>query len=897
MNYPIWETLTIGGPTLIAVMAVIHVYVAHLAVGGGLYIWLTDLKGYREERPEIHAYLKKYMVFFVLLTTVFGAVTGVGIWFVIALVSPAATTTLIHTFVFGWAIEYVFFVGEIAAVLVYYYYFDRLGRKYRLRLAALYFIFAWLSLFVINGIIDFMLTPGGWIESRNFWDGFFNPTYWPALFFRTFIALMFAGLFGYVTTVFLEKPEFRRRMVHYCTRWLLWPMLGLVPSALWYYYAVPETFRAVNFGMNPGGPVSINVLIVTTGLIFLLGVLMSASRGMGLQKAASIIIIPIGLLWMGGFEYSREIARKPYVIAHYMYSNSILTGDVELLNREGVLKHARWTTVKEVTDQNRLEAGRELFNLQCLACHTVGGVRNDILSRTRNYGYDGLVAQLTGQGKVLGYMPPFIGTRAEKEALAAFIHVELQGRELPPAAYTGQTAMGGKTGGPEAEIPPFDPRNDKYVLLVWNDLGMHCMSDCDEMFSFLPPANTLEAQLIERGPRPRIVTSGVEISFRVEDGHLNPSQHVPFWGYSEENYGVALEPGQGLFGKGIEGNFDFVPGEDMYRARGIPVVPYRDDGTYNPYPLVHVAARDSGNGQVLVRTSVVAPVSTEADCWRCHGGEPRWEGVAGISTETAGNILKAHDRLSGTDLYREALAGRPQLCQSCHADPALEAEGKPGLLNLSASIHGWHAPYMAGMDDRSCSYCHPIAFEGLTRCLRGVHGEAGVEMHCSRCHGTLEDLSLSLLKAESAKPGASRLMGVIGPRMADSLGAVTGRTPWIENPDCFACHRDFQPPAEGATAFNKYNEAPEYLYRTYHDNAYIKCIACHGSTHAIYPAKNPHDSLRDVIQPMQYQGTPHAIGANMACAVCHTQEMDFPLHHDNMLREARVKVDLGNSSE
>ena len=51
MNYPIWEITTIGGASLIALISVVHVYVAHLAVGGGLFIWLTDLKGVRLDNP------------------------------------------------------------------------------------------------------------------------------------------------------------------------------------------------------------------------------------------------------------------------------------------------------------------------------------------------------------------------------------------------------------------------------------------------------------------------------------------------------------------------------------------------------------------------------------------------------------------------------------------------------------------------------------------------------------------------------------------------------------------------------------------------------------------------------------------------------------------------------
>src|SRR4030042_87379 len=103
MNYPVWELTTLGGGTLIAAVSIIHVYVAHLAVGGGIFIWLIDRKVSLTNNIELREYLKKYTGFFLLLTMVFGAVTGVGIWTTISLVSPSGTSVLTHNFVFIWA--------------------------------------------------------------------------------------------------------------------------------------------------------------------------------------------------------------------------------------------------------------------------------------------------------------------------------------------------------------------------------------------------------------------------------------------------------------------------------------------------------------------------------------------------------------------------------------------------------------------------------------------------------------------------------------------------------------------------------------------------------------------------------------------------------------------------
>ncbi len=92
---------------LIAVISVLHVLVSHYAVGGGLFLAVETQYANRPKNPDYLAYLKDHAWFFILVTVVYGAITGVGIWWTIGLASPLATETLIHVFVFGWAIEYV----------------------------------------------------------------------------------------------------------------------------------------------------------------------------------------------------------------------------------------------------------------------------------------------------------------------------------------------------------------------------------------------------------------------------------------------------------------------------------------------------------------------------------------------------------------------------------------------------------------------------------------------------------------------------------------------------------------------------------------------------------------------------------------------------------------------
>ncbi len=53
MNYPVWDLYGLGGGFWIALIATVHVFVSHFAVGGGLFLVLTELKGLREGSPAI----------------------------------------------------------------------------------------------------------------------------------------------------------------------------------------------------------------------------------------------------------------------------------------------------------------------------------------------------------------------------------------------------------------------------------------------------------------------------------------------------------------------------------------------------------------------------------------------------------------------------------------------------------------------------------------------------------------------------------------------------------------------------------------------------------------------------------------------------------------------------
>ncbi|GAB6057332.1 cytochrome ubiquinol oxidase subunit I [Desulfonatronum parangueonense] len=880
MNYPVWELYWAGGGLLIAVIAIIHVFIAHFAIGGGLFLVLTERKGLRENNPGILNYVHRHAKFFLIVTLVFGALTGVGIWFTISLVAPAATSQLIHTFVFAWAIEWVFFLAEIIAIFVYFYTFGKMEPRRHMLIGWLYFFFAWMSLFMINGIIGFMLTPGEWLTTRDFWDGFFNPSFWPALAFRTFIALILAGLYGFVTATWEKDPVLRETLVRHCAGWLLAPFAFLLLSGWWYFSVLPEGPAEMILGRNPEIVFFFQGFIWISALLFAGGLIMAVRMPAAIKRPMALVLLIIGLFYMGSFEMIREAGRRPYVIHGFMYSNAMLKGTEEAITEAGYLQFARWFQHREITAENQDAVGRELFRNQCSSCHSVGGPLNDIRPLTAKFNVFGMDAALSGIGRVYEYMPRFAGTAQERGVLANYlVNVLHEPRNNPDTPRPPQHA--------DVEIPPFDPDRDEYVLLAWCNLGEKCITDCDAHWSLLPPGSTLYAQLVRRGFQPEIVTQNVEITYTPPPESVNPASQVRFWDFAHSLVGKELPLNIGMSGLGLKGVMTLNVALGTFMAGGIPVLPYADDGTLNPYPIFTIEAKDTVTGEVLAMTRVVAPVSTEVGCHNCHGGTWRRDGAMGIAADTATDILAVHDRRHKTTLLAQAEQGNPVLCQSCHPDPLLNAEGNPALLNLPAAIHGFHVHYLSDRPGpEPCHSCHPTGPDSFTYCARGVHASS-LGLTCTNCHGTLEDHALTLLRAEqlAGKPKAERLMRGIQPRLVNAVDEVNPRTPWNDQPDCLSCHVDFERPASrDVSAFNKWVRGPAALYRLRTDEAGLMCQSCHGPTHAEYPAVNKFHPDLDAIQPLQYQSDRNVIGAKGNCGVCHIGDMHYDFHHPNTVK-------------
>ena len=418
MNYPLWDVPLIGGGLVIALIAIPHIFVSHFAIGGGIFLAFTERKANRENNTYLKDFVRKNTLFFVLLTLVFGAVTGVGIWYSIQLVHPPATSLLIHNFVFGWAIEWVFFLVEISAALIYYYSWDRVSPKVHNTIGWIYAIAAFMSLVIINGILTFMLTPGSWLTEGGFWTGFFNPTYFPSLVIRACVCLALAWLYMLYRASLEEPGKDRDGLVTYISKWLIPALVGLPVFGAWFILEMPQLAREMTQGAAAAVTLFTAVAVMLSVVIFLFAYFAGYRNPGSVTPQWALLLMLLGFGATGATEWVREAVRKPYIIYNHMYSNAIRVSDVDEISRRGVLESAMWVTTKDVS--NTMEAGENIFRLECAACHTMEGY-NGISLLIRNWDQAYLATQLLHLDKLKGFMPPFVGTDAEREALATWL--------------------------------------------------------------------------------------------------------------------------------------------------------------------------------------------------------------------------------------------------------------------------------------------------------------------------------------------------------------------------------------------------------------------------------------------------------------------------------------------
>lgn len=395
----------------------------------------------------------------------------------------------------------------------------------------------------------------------------------------------------------------------------------------------------------------------------------------------------------------------------------------------------------------------------------------------------------------------------------------------------GSAGDAGVEDAGKADTGPSDGgESSGYVVLAWNDLGMHCYNNDAADLEVLPPYNNLWAQVIRVGDSPEFVSSGITVSYELVDNSYSVGK-TNFWTYAQQAFGLAspLPDNIGLKGKGLSGQMDW--DTDHFIAEGIPATEFNDSAPATPQPFQQavVTVRSKTTNKTLATATVVVPVSSEIHCENCHADDGDATTAYPITPtgKVDTNILTLHDYLNQGAYAPTLMQRRPVLCASCHSSNALGTPGVAGVKSLSNAIHFRHkdVPDITP-DTDGCYNCHPGP---QTKCLRDVMTQKyGFE--CTTCHGNMTQVAQNT-------------------------------DPWLNEPRCDskACH---------GTGFAL--DKPLYRHSKGHKSVY--CAACHDSPHALAQSREPRDQGKFLAM----QGTP---GYLAKCTVCHKNQPSGNFEH------------------
>ena len=432
--YPVWEVPYLTSGLIIAIIATFHILPSHLSTGA---LWITayvETVSIRRNWPELMEFVKKFALLLLVFAYVFGSLSGVGIWFATTVANPRGISALIHNYVWGWATEWVFFIIEVSAIFIYYYTLDKISPRLHVKIGWIFAIASWITMVIITGILAFMLSPGRWPESGNFFQGFFNETYPGQLLTRTAFMFAISGLYALAVASTMKNESAKEWVKKVASRFgIAGVVLGVI-FAFVYLKSLPQDAKELL-----GEPAVVSgalklwtvIPVVITAAYFVVS--MFTSKHLKLPVAVAMIIVFFVSIWNA--ERIRESIRKPFVVPHYMYSNQVIgyslpakgvEAEHPVLVKSGLLKLHPFVPeqLKNPDDEKLFEAGRLVALYMCSSCHSLsdGGIR-PLPRLVRNLeieSVDEMMSFIEDIGD-FSYMPPFSGNEIDKKALAVYL--------------------------------------------------------------------------------------------------------------------------------------------------------------------------------------------------------------------------------------------------------------------------------------------------------------------------------------------------------------------------------------------------------------------------------------------------------------------------------------------
>lgn len=434
--FPTWYEPGVGSGWVVGLIATIHVLFSHTSVGAALFFAGLATIAYSRNKPEYLEYIKKYGLFLLVFSYVLGSITGPGIWYSTTVASPRGISSLIHSFVWKWATEWVFFVIEVVGVYMVVYLVGKIDQRTHLRVTWIFGLASYATMLIILGILSFMMWPGKpeWFAEGGYLNGFYGANTFAQLAMRSMFMFSVTAVVGSIVLSRFKEDDLRKELARYLA--LLGLSTTIIGAALfqWYLNTLPETAYLVMDNRLPEWFPNAIMSVLAGAIVYFL-VLLFQPR-MITTVVASLATVSILVFGLWPEEVARESIRKPFVAGQYVYSNQVIARDVPglgihseipTLEKVGILKAHPFIpdNLRTVTADNKLQVGQTIALVYCTNCHSLTntGIRPMANYFGGNTDVADIKAYLLGAlatGNTL-YMPQMPLKDDEAEALATYL--------------------------------------------------------------------------------------------------------------------------------------------------------------------------------------------------------------------------------------------------------------------------------------------------------------------------------------------------------------------------------------------------------------------------------------------------------------------------------------------
>lgn len=273
------------------------------------------------------------------------------------------------------------------------------------------------------------------------WAGFFNPSFWPSLLFRTCVAATLAALVACIVINTMDLDRARKAALIRKASLFAAPIALMPLLALWFMAVIPDDSRS----WLTGGSMPMMMFVgVAAGASLLIGgyvIVGLIVKKLYINIATGTLLLALAFGATAAGEFVREGARKPYTVRGVLYSTSITPAEVEVLRQKGAVADDPYPlrdAARYPTEQ--LRHGAKVYRALCDACHTMRGT-NGLVHLVATWTDDQLRLNFAKLQRTKGFMPPFAGNAADVEALVQLIRWELAGAPKAMAAESRDPAV------------------------------------------------------------------------------------------------------------------------------------------------------------------------------------------------------------------------------------------------------------------------------------------------------------------------------------------------------------------------------------------------------------------------------------------------------------------------